>query len=280
MFSVVILTLNEERSLPRCLASVRECDDIVVLDSGSTDGTVEIARAAGARVYARRFDDFAGQRNYAQREIPFRHQWVFHLDADEQMTPELMAECATQTGSELDGFMVAPKMLFQGRWIPHCTDYPAYQARFVRAPQFEFVQVGHGQREAPHMKLGHLRSNYLHDLSAGGEEEWLAKHRRYARAEAAAHLRAPAESMAELFEFNRLRRRRALKRLSYSLPCRPTLRFLYQYVLKGGFLDGRPGLRYCQLLAHYERFAVASATTATSPATWWCSRSRARLAGR
>jgi len=158
MFSVLILTLNEERDLPACLASVRASDDVVVLDSGSTDRTVAIAREAGARVFSRPFDNFAGQRNHAQREIPFRHPWVFHLDADEQMTPELAAECmAASSRADLDGFFAAPKMLFEGRWIPHCTDYPAWQARFVRVPQFTFVEVGHGQREAPGLRLGRLR---------------------------------------------------------------------------------------------------------------------------
>lgn len=258
MYSVVILTLNEERNLPRCLASVRTCDDIVVLDSGSTDRTVELARAAGARVFTRRFDDFAGQRNYAQREIPFRHPWVFHLDADEALTPELDRACrAVALRTDVDGFFVAPKMMFQGRWIPRCTDFPAWQARFVRAPQFAFIQVGHGQREAPQMRLDRLPASYLHDLSAGGEDEWLAKHRRYARAEAQAHLTGPNETRwRDLFARERLRRRRALKRLTYSLPGRPALRFVYQYVLRGGFLDGLPGLRYCRLLARYEGFAA------------------------
>jgi len=258
MFSVLILTLNEERDLPRCLESVRGCDDLVVLDSGSTDRTAEIAAAAGARIFTRAFDDFAGQRNHAQRRIPFHHPWVFHLDADEQMTPALAAECrAAAARADLDGFLVAPKMIFQGRWIPHCTDYPTYQARFVRAPQFEFIQVGHGQREAPRMRTDRLRENYLHDLSSGGEEEWLAKHRRYARAEAGEHLRAAGGAASrDLFAGDPLRRRRALKRLSYRLPCRPALRFVYQYFLRRGFLDGQPGLRYCRLLAAYERFAV------------------------
>lgn len=258
-FSVLILTLDEERDLPHCLASVRDCDDVVVLDSGSTDRTTAIAASAGARVFTRAFDNFGGQRNHAQRTIPFRHPWVFHLDADEQMTPELTVEChAAAARTDLDGFLVAPKMMFQGRWIPHCTDYPAYQARFVRAPQFEFIQVGHGQREAPHMRLDRLRENYLHDLSSGGEEEWLAKHRRYARAEAEQfrHERAPM-AWRDLVAREPLRRRRALKRASYSLPFRPALRFFYQYVLRRGFLDGRPGLRYCQLLAAYESLAVA-----------------------
>ena len=259
MYSVVILTLNEERNLPRCLASIRRCEDIVVLDSGSTDATPALAKAAGARVVTHKFDGFAAQRNFAQREIAFRHPWVFHLDADEQFTPKLDAECRIASGrSDLDGFLVAPKMIFQERWIPHCTDFPAWQARFVRAPQFSFIQAGHGQREAPQMKLERLRANYLHDLSSGGENEWLEKHRRYAREEAAAHV-ATAEPLylGELFAGERLRRRRALKRLSYSLPFRPALRFVYQYFLRRGFLDGAPGFRYCQLLARYEGFTTA-----------------------
>jgi glycosyltransferase involved in cell wall biosynthesis len=259
MYSVLILTLNEERNLPRCLASAAGCDDIVVLDSGSTDRTAEIARTAGARVFTRSFDHFAGQRNYAQREIPFRHPWVFHLDADEQITPELDAECrAAARRTDLDGFMVAPKMHWTGRWIPHCTDYPAFQARFVRAPHFAFIEVGHGQREAPHLRMARLHTNYLHDLSSGGETEWLEKHRRYARAEAQAHL-ASARTLRwnDLLAPTPLLRRRALKRFSYALPCRPALRFVYQYVLRGGFLDGRPGFHYCRLLARYEGFTAA-----------------------
>jgi glycosyltransferase involved in cell wall biosynthesis len=258
MFSILILTFNEERSLPRCLATARGCDDVVVLDSGSTDRTVEIARAAGARVFTRPFDDFAGQRNHAQREIPFRHPWVFHLDADESMTPELGAECRTAAlRRDVDGFFVAPKMIFRGRWIPRCTDYPADQARFVRAPEFGFVQAGHGQREAPAMRLGRLASNYLHHLDVDDEEAWLAKHRRYAAAEAAAHF-AAADGVAwrDLVAGDRRRRRRALKQLSYGFPGRPALRFLYQYALRGGFIEGRPGLRYCRLLARYEGFAA------------------------
>ena len=262
MFSVVILTLNEERDLPRCLASIAGCDDIVVVDSGSVDRTAEIARAAGARVFVRRFDNFAGQRNFAQREVPFRHRWVFHLDADERFTPELFLECGENSArTDVEGLLVAPKMLWEGRWVPRCTDFPAWQARFVRAPEFSFIQVGHGQREAPAMRLDRLRSNYFHDLSSGGPAgvaEWLEKHRRYARAEARAHVAAVGTvSFGSLFATERLVRRRALKYFSYALPFRPALRFVYQYILRRGFLDGRAGFDYCRLLAQYEGFAAA-----------------------
>lgn len=257
MFSVVILTLNEEKNLPKCIRSAGPCDDIVVLDSGSTDRTVELARAAGARVFTRKFDNFAGQRNYAQREIPFKHPWVFHLDADEEMTPDLVQECLAKSGdTTCDGMWVAPRMIFQGTWIPRCTDFPAWQARFVRAPQFEFIEVGHGQREAPTMRMTRLSCNYLHDLSSGGEEEWLAKHRRYAKAEAKAYLYSREHpGLGELLSASPLARRRALKELSYRMPFRPLLRFVYQYLLRRGFLDGKAGLRYCLLLSRYESFA-------------------------
>ncbi|WP_068712408.1 glycosyltransferase family 2 protein [Cephaloticoccus capnophilus] len=264
MISAIILTLNEEKKLPTCLASLRECDDIVLLDSGSTDRTIEIARAHGARIFANPFQNFAQQRNYAHEHIPFRHPWLIHLDADETMTPELWAECCAiaardaQSPLPLDGYYVAPKMFFQNRWIPHCTDYPSYQARLVHVQRFRFIEVGHGQREASGLRLGTIHANYLHDLSASGEVDWLAKHRRYAAAEVAAYLSpdTPPFRFADLFSRKKITRRRALKRLAFHLPLRPQLRFFYQYFLRGGFLDGPPGLRYCGLLMHYERFIL------------------------
>jgi glycosyltransferase involved in cell wall biosynthesis len=261
-FSVVILTLNEERNLPGCLASVAGCDDILVVDSGSTDRTAEIARAAGARVLVNRFSDFAQQRNFADEHGGFRHDWVFHLDADEQMTPELMAECARVAAANpaLDGFYAAPRMMFHGQWLRRCTDWPAWQARFVRHRAFRFIQSGHGQREAPDMRMGRLQAGYTHDISVESEADWEAKHRRYARQEAGKILQETA-SVGTLLQRVRsgppLARRRALKHLSYSLPARPLLRFVYQYFLRGGFLDGRGAFGYCRRLARYEGFAAA-----------------------
>lgn len=258
--SVVILTLNEEKNLPACLASAARCDDVVVLDSGSTDRTCEIARAAGARVFVNPFKNFAQQRNHAHDAIPFRHDWVFHLDADETLSPELIAECAvraTEPGSDqLDGFFTAPRMMFRGRWIPRCTDYPAWQARFVHVRRFRFIQAGHGQREAPGLRLAKLSHTYAHNLSSQSEMEIREKHARYAKAEATTFLatsRPIPHLMKDLVGKDALIRRRALKELSYHLPARGLFRFIYQYLLRGGCLDGIPGLVYCRLLAHYEQ---------------------------
>src|ERR1700690_2264821 len=173
------------------------------------------------------------------------------------MTDHLAAECPPASSrSDLDGFRLAPRMIFEGRWIPHCTDFPAYQARFVRSPEFEFIQAGHGQREAPNMRVATLRESYIHDISVYGVDDWLAKHRRYAKAEARKTLleRPEHESWRHIYSSDALLRRRALKRLSFQLPCRPVFRFAYQYVLRRGFLDGPQGFRYCLLLARYEGF--------------------------
>lgn len=258
--SIVILTLNEEQNLPACLASTAGCDDVVVLDSGSTDRTVEIARAAGARVFVNPFKNFAQQRNHAHDVIAFRHEWVFHLDADETLSPELIAECsacaASPAAAQLDGFYAAPRMFFHGRWIPRCTDYPAWQARFVNTRRFRFIEVGHGQREAPGMRLGRLKYPYDHNLSSQSDAEIRVKHARYAKTEAAAFLATarPASTLwRDLRAPDALARRRALKEASYHLPARGLLRFVYQYLLRRGFLEGAPGLVYCRLLAAYEQ---------------------------
>ena len=259
--SIVILTLNEEARLPACLASVAACDDIVVIDSGSTDQTAAIARAAGARVFTNPFVNFAAQRNFAHAAAGFRHPWVFHLDADEHMTPALLEECVRVAAANppLDGCYAAPHMMFQGRWLRRCTDYPAWQARFVRREGFTFVQHGHGQREAPGLRLGYLQAGYDHDITFASESEWETKHRRYAREEAAEVLlhSAPTDRLLKLALTGRgLERRRALKQLSHVLPARPLLRFVYQYFLRGGFLDGAGAWRYCRLLARYEGFTA------------------------
>lgn len=228
-----------------------------MLDSGSTDRTCDIARSAGARVVVNRFENFAQQRNFAHENISFKYPWLLHLDADEEMTTGLHRECESVGDPvDLDGFWIAPKMIFEGKWVPHCTDFPAWQARFVHRQRFKFIEVGHGQREAPDMRMRCLLKNYLHDMTAKGVNDWIEKHRRYAKAEARNWENHPRANIRELFSKNALQRRRALKSLSYQLPARPTLRFIYQYVLRRGFLDGAAGLKYCRLLALYEQFAV------------------------
>ena len=183
---------------------------------------------------------------------------MFHLDADEQFTPELRAEClaiAAKDDPTVDGYYTAPRMIFMDRWVRHCTDWPAWQARLGHRDRFRFVQVGHGQREDPSMRMGRLESGYRHLISSGSAPEWIAKHDRYAREEAR-EIRANPASAGTLLKRAlggpALERRRALKRLWFHLPARPLLRFVYQYVVRGGVLDGYAGYCYCRMISHYE----------------------------
>jgi glycosyltransferase involved in cell wall biosynthesis len=259
--SILLLTLNEEANLPACFEALAWCDDIVVVDSFSTDRTVEIASEAGARVIRRRFDNFAGQRNHALENVPFRHEWIFHLDADEIFTTGLLLEIREVIAvTSLEAFRVPSKMMFFGKWLRYSGMYPTYQVRLTRAPDFRFMQVGHGQREdlSPE-KIGTLRNPYLHYSFSKGIGEWFDKHNRYARLEAVEtilHLSEGEVGWGELFSTDATSRRRTLKKLSFRLPLRPLFRFLYMYILRLGVLDGRQGLTYCALLSIFEYMIV------------------------
>ena len=259
--SVLVLTYNEADNLPRCLASVAWADDVLVVDSFSTDDTVEVARAHGARVVQRAFDDFARQRNFGTEHGELRHDWVLHLDADEVVPPELRDELvgiAAEGG--MPAYRVASKMMFQGRWLRHAGMYPAYQVRFGRRDALRFKQVGHGQREdLPPEQVGTLQHALEHYSFSKGLDDWFAKHNRYSSDEAAEALRQASDTLdwPGLASGDRTRRRRALKALAARLPFRPSLRFLYMYVLRRGALDGKAGLTYCRLLATYEAMTVA-----------------------
>ena len=257
--SVVILTHNEEKNLPSCLRSLGWCNDIVVLDSYSTDETVEIAKAAGIRVFQNRFVDFAAQRNYALRNIPLHNNWVFHLDADEHFTERLVTEMLEAIRNDVySGFYVASKLMLFGRWLRHAATYPVYQLRLTKIGEVEFTQHGHGQRErAPKRGLGFLCEPYLHFGFSKGFENWFAKHNTYSTQEALTHKNSSAEllptrTVIGKWITNPIERRRLLKNLTFKLPFRSLWRFVYSYGFRGGFLDGRPGLTYCVLQAIYE----------------------------
>jgi glycosyltransferase involved in cell wall biosynthesis len=259
--SILILTYNEEMNLPACLDSVREFSDVVVLDSFSKDRTCDIVRERGARLYQRVFDDFGSQRNFALDSIEFQNRWVFHLDADERFTPELRRECLDVIRmDEHSGYMVPSKLMFQDRWLRFSGMYPTFQMRLLKLGELRFIQHGHGQREAnPARGIGRLREPYLHYNFSKGLDDWFAKHNRYSSQEAAEALRvldAGEASIMNLFARDGVARRRALKALSFRLPFRSTLRFLYMYVFRLGFLDVSAGLDYCRLMATYEWMTV------------------------
>lgn len=257
--SILILAHNEAANLPACLAALAWCDDILVIDSGSTDDSVAIAKAHGCRVMHRPFDNFAGQRNFGLENGGFKHDWILHLDADEVVTPDFLAALEALPPTEaLDAWRVPFKTMLFGQWLRHAGMWPAYQVRLGHAQRLRFVQVGHGQREAlPPERVGDFPQALLHYSFAHGLRRWLEKHVRYAADEAAemtAHPAEPGALKTALFGPDRTSRRRAMKTLAGRMPLfwRPFARFFYIYVARRGFLDGRAGLAYAFMLSTYE----------------------------
>lgn len=261
MFSVLILTKNEETNIGACIDSVSWCDDVVVLDSHSEDRTREIAALRGAQVFQRAFDDFGAQRNYALEHIEFRHLWVFHLDADERFNEGLRRECEEViTKDECSAYFVANRIMFLGRWIKHSSQYPYHQVRLVKRGEARFAKSGHGQKEDGALRCaGYLKTPYDHLNFSKGITDWVDRHNRYSSEEAveATFLREGPIPLEDIFSPDSLARKRALKRLHARLPARWLFKFVYLYFGNGGFLDGYPGFVYCMLNGFYDFLITA-----------------------
>lgn len=253
-FSILILTLNEEDNIADCIDSVSWADDVVVLDSFSSDRTCEIAKAKGARVYQRAFDDFGSQRNYALDELEFKYDWVFHLDADERFNDDLKQECERMiTLDEKSAYFVPNRIIFLGQWIKRCTQYPYPQVRLIKRGEVRFAKAGHGQKEdAAQRGVGHIDVAYDHYNFSKGIEDWIAKHNRYSSEEARLASAIARRPILECMSGDAMARKRALKSWFVRLPARPWIKFFYLYFVKLGFLDGYAGLVYCRLQMMYE----------------------------
>lgn len=261
MISVLVLTLNEERNLPACLASVVWSDDIHVLDSQSSDRTVEIARRFGAQVWFRNFDSFAQHQNWALENIPFKHPWVFYFDADERVTPELAEamQRAVRAPGEAVAFRVQRRDFFLGTWLKH-VQMTAYYDRLFRPEKMRYERLGHCVSK-PDGPVGTLAGYLDHNPFSKGIGEWVAKHNFYSTQEAEetiVHRREGVDPGWRVLLRARERgeRRRALKALYYRMPLRPVVKFLVMYVGKRGFLDGRAGFLYSVLIGFYELLIV------------------------
>ena len=253
-YSILILTYNEEINIADCLDSVAWADDVVVLDSFSSDETCMIAESKGARVFQRKFDDFGSQRNYALDSIDFKYDWVFHLDADERFNDELKDECERAISEDRkSAFFVPNRIIFLGRWIRRCTQYPYPQIRLIKLGEVRFTKAGHGQKEdLVERGVGYINQPYDHYNFSKGIEDWISKHNRYSSEEAIVANSIKVEPIVRLFSRDSISRKRALKSWFVRLPFRPWIKFVYLYLFKCGFLDGRPGFIYCQLQSLYE----------------------------
>ncbi len=254
--SVLILTYNEEVNLPRCIESVGWCDDVVILDSSSTDATIDIAETAGARVFQRPFDDYASQRNHGLNKIDYKHSWVLMLDADEQIDPELTSEIKDKLSEEPSDtclYRIRRKDFFFGHWIKRSSGYPTWFGRLIKVG---YVKIERAINEEYHTdgKVRFLDGHLLHNPFNKGMASWFEKHNRYSTMEAdlIANSAAYNPKISEIFSKDPANRRKAVKSIAYRLPFRPFIVFAALYLFRGGFLDGRHGLMFCLLRSFYE----------------------------
>jgi glycosyltransferase involved in cell wall biosynthesis len=255
MISVIILTRNEEGDLPKCLEALRWCDDVHVVDCGSTDQTVAIARKFCAQTYDHPFASFGAQRNWSLDHCNIRHPWVLFLDADEianEAFVEAMKKAVAEAPATTAGFYCCWRQIYDNRWLKRCDSFPKWQFRLLRKGFARFTDFGHGQKEAEvNGTLEYLKAPYDHYGLSKGIGHWLDRHNRYATLEAAARLSAPV-NWKNVFSRHGSTRNQALKPIVSRMPGWPLIRFSITYFLRLGFLEGRPGFTYCANLAYYE----------------------------
>jgi glycosyltransferase involved in cell wall biosynthesis len=256
MISVLILTKNEEQDLPGCLDSVAWSDDVQVLDSESSDRTVEIARQRGCTVTTRRFDGYAKQRN-AGMALAFKHAWVLVLDADERPTPALSAEMndAVDAAPEgVSGFRMRRRDFLWGTWLKHAQMTPFY-VRLLRVGKAHYTRDINEVVEVQGEIL-ELHAPLDHYAFSKGISHWVAKHNSYSTREAELLASGKAVQGASLrdalFAKNFHERRVAQKAIFYELPGRPLIKWCYMMFVRRAVLDGHAGVMYATLQSIYE----------------------------
>ena len=267
--SVIVPVKNEAGNLRRCLPALSWADEVFVVDSQSTDETAEVAAEHGASVVQFHFNGtYPKKKNWALENLPFRNEWVLIVDADEVVVPGLAEEIARRTAAdEADGFYLNMKYFFLGRRIRHCGYAEAWNLRLFkhRLGRYERMPVDSGMKTGDneaheHVELGGRALRLEHELDHHAYPTvavWVEKHNRYAVWEAAMFERFLREPVPSSIGRGK-RSKRLLKKVYLRLPMRPIVRFAYAYVLRLGFLDGRPGLVFCSLLAFYDFLAWAN----------------------
>jgi glycosyltransferase involved in cell wall biosynthesis len=264
VLTVIVLTLNEEANLPACIASLwgLKCE-LHVLDSGSTDRTVAIARAGGASVSSHPFENYGAQRNWAQRELPIESEWVLHLDADERLTPELVDEIGRvliNPPAIVNGFLLRKRTMFMGRWIKHGGQYPAYHLRLFRKNSGSCEDRLYDQHFLVEGRVDRLEHDYI-DVLTADIRTWTVRHARWAELEAT-EMQAPTGGPGRvrgLMLGSPIERKRWLRETPYRaapLFIRAFLYWFYRYVLRLGFLDGSEGMIFHFLQGFWYRFLI------------------------
>lgn len=249
--AVIILTCNEEANIVQALDSVVGwAREVFILDSLSTDRTIEIAGRYPCSIHQNRFENFARQRNYALKYLPIQSEWILFLDADEWLPMELKSEIydLIVRNPEENGYYIKRRLIWMGRWIRRGY-YPSWILRLFRHGHARCEDRAVNEHLIVEGKIGHLKQDFMHE-DRKGVGDWIAKHNRYAMREALELLKPAGHCKREInarFWGSQVERKRWLRyRVWNRTPplLRPFFYFFYRYVLRGGFLDGREGFIY------------------------------------
>ncbi|MBK1856544.1 glycosyltransferase family 2 protein [Verrucomicrobiaceae bacterium 5K15] len=249
------MTYNEELNLPGCLESLSFCDDIVVLDSHSSDDTVAIAKHAGATVLSRKFDNYAAQRNFGLA-YDFKHDWILMLDADERVTDDLVREMLDEVNSvnnPVSLYRMRRKDMFMDRWLKRSSGYPTWFGRLFKKGEVR-VEREINEEYYTDGEIGLLDGHLIHYPFNKGIEYWFERHNKYSSMEAVklANEQQGSVNWSDFLNTDPMLRRKAFKAVAYRMPFRPLLTFFFLYVVKFGFLDGKAGFHYSVMRSVYE----------------------------
>ncbi len=259
--SVLILTMNEEVNIRTCLKGVKWADEICVLDSGSTDATLGIVREYTDKVYSRKFDNWAAQLNWALDNIPFSHEWLLNVDADEVVTDELAAEIISVVDADpadKTAYWLRRRFIFLGRWLRYSALYKTWILRLFRHRKLRFQRL---VNPVPVYEGGdgYLAGDLIHD-DRKGFTALVARHNSYSSYEATESVRRLHEDLltdeeraATMKDDSAIKKKKVFFE-KLPLFMRPPVRFAYMYFVNLGFLDGVPGFIYSFFKLCYEFF--------------------------
>jgi glycosyltransferase involved in cell wall biosynthesis len=261
--TAIVAARNEARNLPRCLESLRDAGEVYVIDSQSTDRTIEIAESYGAHAIQFHYQGgWPKKRQWAMDSLPLAYEWILLIDADEALTPELAAEIREAIGNpSFDGFYINLRMFFLGRELRH-SGASFYKLSLFRRGKARYecrlaeqddsmadMEVHeHVVVQGDVNRVGKLRHPFLH-YNTESLSHYILKHDKYSNWDARVWLEGDSNSrdLPPSFFGSQAQRRRWLRKKFFKVPGSPFAYFLYKYVLCLGFLDGIPGLIYCSL---------------------------------
>ena len=262
LVSVIVLTHNEETNLAACLESLRGLPcGIFVVDSGSSDRTLEIAQSWDAEIRHHDFENYAMQRNWALDNLSIETPWVLNLDADERLTPELRDEIENvlaQPPANVSGYLLRRRTIFMGRWIKHGGHYPCYHLRLFRAGKGRCESRRYDQHFLADGAVERLRHDYV-DVVASSLATWTLRHARWAAMEASELLSLESGTQVTPSLMGNPIQRRRWWRNAYArgpLFMRALGYWGYRYFFRLGFMDGREGLVFHFLQGFWFRFLV------------------------